>query len=262
MSCKRGIETFTSAESDLLIGIEQCLYKNDFAGSVLNNSSGKAEQSYWWTHPTTGLPCKCRCDLVIDDMVIDLKTCGEGLASPDKFMKTVVNFNYHLAAAHYLQGTGAKRFIFIAVEKVFPYSVGIYQLSQSFIEKGYELQEQTLQEILEATTTNSGEATQTAVQTESKHSPHPNGFNVTFEKDTKPKFEVMDITPDMAKKILAHRNKNNRPLRYTHLEKLSNAIEKDEWKVTHQGLAFDKDGNLIDGQHRLAAVLQTRKTVK
>ena len=86
-------------------------------------------------------------------MVIDLKTCGEGLASPDRFMKTVVNLNYHLAAAHYLQGTGAKRFIFIAVEKVFPYSVGIYQLSQSFINKGYELQEQTLQEILEATTT-------------------------------------------------------------------------------------------------------------
>ena len=109
---------------------------------------------------------------------------------------------------------------------------------------------------------NSGEATQTPVQMESKHSHHPNGFNVTFEKDTKPKFEVMDITPDMAKKILAHRNKNNRPLRYTHLEKLSNAIEKDEWKVTHQCIAFDKDGNLIDGQHRLAAVLQTRKTVK
>ena len=109
---------------------------------------------------------------------------------------------------------------------------------------------------------NNGEATQTPVQTESKHSPHPNGFNVTFEKDTKPKFEVMDITPDMAKKILAHRNKNNRPIRYTHLEKLSEAIEKDEWKVTNQGIAFDADGNLIDGQHRLAAILQTRKTVK
>ena len=33
-------------------------------------------------------------------------------------------------------------------------------------------------------------------------------------------------------------------------------------KVTHQCIAFDKDGNLIDGQHRLAAVLQTRQTVK
>ena len=71
-------------------------FKNDFAGSVLNNSSGKAEQSYWWTHPKTGLPCKCRCDYVIDDMVIDLKTTGEGGASPDVFTRTIVNFKYHL----------------------------------------------------------------------------------------------------------------------------------------------------------------------
>ena len=103
--------------------------------------------------------------------------------------------------------------------------------------------------------------TQTPHQTESKHSLHPNGFNVAFEKDTKPKFEVHDITPDMAKTILTYRNKNNRNYRYNQLAKLSDAIEKGEWKVTNQGLAFDKEGNLIDGQHRLAAVLQTRKTV-
>ena len=87
---EKGIETYTSAELDTLIGIEQSLYKNDFVASVLNNSSGKAEQSYWWTHSGTGLPCKARCDYVVDDMVIELKTCGEGLASPDRFMKTVV----------------------------------------------------------------------------------------------------------------------------------------------------------------------------
>ena len=149
---EKGIETYTSAELDTLIGIEQSLYKNDFAGSVLNKSSGKAEQSFWWTHRETGLPCKARCDYLVDDMVIDLKTTGEGGANPDKFTRSIVNFHYHLQAAHYLQATGAKRFIFIAVEKTHPYSVGVYQLSQNFIEKGYELQEQTLQKILEATT--------------------------------------------------------------------------------------------------------------
>jgi len=149
---EKGIETYTSAELDTLMGIN-ALSKNDFAKKyVLDNTSGKAEQSFWWTHKATGLSCKCRSDYVVDDMVIDLKTCGEGGASPDKFTKAIVNFKYHLAAAHYLQGTGAKKFVFIAVEKVFPYSVGIYQLSPHFIEKGYELQEQTLQEILEATT--------------------------------------------------------------------------------------------------------------
>ena len=103
--------------------------------------------------------------------------------------------------------------------------------------------------------------TQTPPPKESKHSLHPNGFNVAFEKDTKPKFEVHDITPDMAKTILTYRNKNNRKYRYNQLAKLSEAIEKGEWQVTNSGLAFDKEGNLIDGQHRLAAVLQTRKTV-
>ena len=103
--------------------------------------------------------------------------------------------------------------------------------------------------------------TQTPPPTESKLSPHPSGFNVSFQKDTKPKFEVHDITPEMAKTILTYRNKNNRKYRYNQLAKLSDAIEKGEWKVTNQGLAFDKEGNLIDGQHRLAAVLQTRKTV-
>ena len=149
---EQGVQTYTSAELDTLIGIEQSLYKNDFAVSVLNKSSGKAEQSFWWTHRETGLPCKARCDYVVDDMVIDLKTTGEGGANPDKFTRSIVNFHYHLQAAHYLQATGAKRFIFIAVEKTHPYSVGVYELSQNFIEKGYELQEQTLQEILEATT--------------------------------------------------------------------------------------------------------------
>ena len=148
-----GRETFTTAEMTTFMGIYNALSRNDFAKKyVIDDTSGKAEQSFWWTHRETGLPCKARCDYVVDDMVIDLKTTGEGGANPDKFTRSIVNFHYHLQAAHYLQATGAKRFVFIAVEKVFPYSVGIYQLSQNFIEKGYELQEQTLQEILEATT--------------------------------------------------------------------------------------------------------------
>jgi len=149
-----GRETFTSAEMTTFMGIYNALSKNEFAKKyVIDDTSGKAEQSYWWTHSGTGLPCKARCDYVVDDMVIDLKTTGEGGANPDKFTRTIVNFHYHLQAAHYLQATGAKRFIFIAVEKVFPYSVGIYQLSPNFIEKGYELQKQTLHQILEASKT-------------------------------------------------------------------------------------------------------------
>ena len=155
LACEeKGLLTYTSQEKELLDNIEHALVQNNFAWKYLlsnvKNKQGLAEQSFWWKHRETGLQCKCRCDFVIDDMVIDLKTTGEGGASPDKFTKTIVNFHYHMAAAHYLQGTGAKRFIFVAVEKVFPYSVGIYELSPHFIERGYELQEQTLSDIKNA----------------------------------------------------------------------------------------------------------------
>ncbi len=149
-----GRETFTTSEMDTFMGIYNALSKNEFAKKyVIDDTSGKAEQSYWWTHSETGLPCKARCDYVVGDMVIDLKTTGESGANPDKFTRTVVAFNYHLQAAHYLQATGAERFIFIVVEKVHPYSVGVYELSPNFIKKGYELQKEMLQKILEATKT-------------------------------------------------------------------------------------------------------------
>ena len=148
----RGIETYTSTEFDTIAAIRKSLEKNAFVSKYLiNDIEGASEQSYWWTHKATGLQCKCRCDYVIhSDMVIDLKTTGEGGASPDKFTRTICSFFYHLQAAHYLQGTGLKRFIFIAVEKVFPYTVAVYELSGSFIEKGFQLQEQTLQQIKQA----------------------------------------------------------------------------------------------------------------
>jgi len=152
---EKGIETFTTSDMETMKGMYKSLCLNEFTNKTiiwdtLKDTRGLAEQSYWWKHRETGLQCKCRCDYVIDDMVIDLKTTGEAGASPEAFTRTIVNFKYHLQAAHYLQGTGAKRFIFVAVEKVFPYSVGVYELSPHFIERGYELQEQTLSDIKQA----------------------------------------------------------------------------------------------------------------
>ena len=155
---EKGIQTFTSLEFETIAAMKKSLAKNSFVSKYIFDDSqngleidmGASEQSYWWKHRETGLQCKCRCDYLVDDMVIDLKTTGEGGASPDKFTRTISSFFYHLQAAHYLQGTGAKRFIFVAVEKVFPYSVGVYELSPHFIERGYELQEQALSDIKQA----------------------------------------------------------------------------------------------------------------
>ena len=77
-----------------------------------------------------------------------------------------------------------------------------------------------------------------------------------------PTFEVTTVTPDMAKAIFAKNETKNRRLRKQHLLRLTKAIQNNEWKVTNQGIALDIDGNLLDGQHRLAAVIKAKKSVR
>lgn len=46
----------------------------------------------------------------------------------------------------------------------------------------------------------------------------------------------------------------NRKLRQKHVEWLAEQMKAGRWRVSHQGLAFSRDGRLLDGHHRLNAV--------
>jgi hypothetical protein len=67
--------------------------------------------------------------------------------------------------------------------------------------------------------------------------------------------EVIDVSPELAAEWLA-RNTNNRPLSKNTVQQLAGQIQRGEWQLTHQGIAFDEDDVLIDGQHRLAAIVK------
>lgn len=67
--------------------------------------------------------------------------------------------------------------------------------------------------------------------------------------------EVLDVSPQLAAEWLT-RNTNNRPLSKSTVQQLVGQIQRGEWQLTHQGIAFDEDGTLIDGQHRLAAIVK------
>lgn len=69
------------------------------------------------------------------------------------------------------------------------------------------------------------------------------------------KTEVVTITPEMAADMLT-RNCSNRPLRRHVMEYYARQIRNGAWRLTHQGIAIDMDGNLVDGQHRLSAIVQ------
>ena len=77
-----------------------------------------------------------------------------------------------------------------------------------------------------------------------------------------PTFEVVTMTPQWAEKILTQNNNKNRKIRTSKLMVYTRSIEAGDWKVTNQGIALDPDGNLLDGQHRLAAIVKARKSIK
>lgn len=67
---------------------------------------------------------------------------------------------------------------------------------------------------------------------------------------------IETITPDQAKLWLSH-NKNNRSIRRHKVSKYVNELRTGRWRLTHQGVAFNCDGTLKDGQHRLTAIAES-----
>lgn len=64
--------------------------------------------------------------------------------------------------------------------------------------------------------------------------------------------KVEMITPLMAARWLETQT-SNRPLSARQVGRYADAIRRGEWALNGEAIKFDKDGRLIDGQHRLAA---------
>ena len=73
--------------------------------------------------------------------------------------------------------------------------------------------------------------------------------------------EVVLTTPEMAAKWL-ERNPANRRIVQSRVSFYASQMQSGSWKLTHQGIAFDELGNLVDGQHRLHAVIASGTPVR
>jgi len=70
------------------------------------------------------------------------------------------------------------------------------------------------------------------------------------------RFARRTITPQLAAEILARsEGAHQRPLGKFRVLRLAESIRRGEWQLTHQGIALDPDGVLLDGQHRLNAII-------
>ena len=146
-----GIEAVTAQEMEQALAMAASVRSNSTVSSLLSN--GAAETSHWWDDVATGLRCKCRPDWFDGETIVDLKTCQD--ASPALFAAAVGRFSYQLQAAHYLCGTLAKRFVFVAVEKSAPYAVGCYELDAEAMVHGSVLRHNSLQRIQDCRAINS-----------------------------------------------------------------------------------------------------------
>ncbi len=76
------------------------------------------------------------------------------------------------------------------------------------------------------------------------------------------KIVIRDVTPAEAEELLLYRNPHNRKPSADNAIAFANEMANGRWLVTHQGIALDAVGNLIDGQTRLAAICIYGKPVK
>lgn len=72
---------------------------------------------------------------------------------------------------------------------------------------------------------------------------------------------AVNITPALAEVMLEH-NSGNRSLRAKMVDKYRRALREGRWLLTHQGIAFDRDGVLRDGQHRLTAIAEEGRSAQ
>lgn len=76
------------------------------------------------------------------------------------------------------------------------------------------------------------------------------------------KLEIVTMTPEWAHQILTTRNTKNRHMRPSVVRRYARAIEAGQWKLTQQGVAIGSNGVLLDGQHRLAAIVEAGQPVQ
>ena len=68
--------------------------------------------------------------------------------------------------------------------------------------------------------------------------------------------EILTVTPEMAEDWLRSNHKN-RGLTRKYVRRYARMMKDNDWLVTADAIGFDKNGRLLNGQHRLNAVIES-----
>lgn len=84
--------------------------------------------------------------------------------------------------------------------------------------------------------------------------------DVATNKDPVVYFE--DVTPSLAASYLKHNISTNRTIRKALVDRYAADMKSGHWSAASGSVMFDHLGNLVDGQHRMSAVVQAGITVR
>lgn len=83
----------------------------------------------------------------------------------------------------------------------------------------------------------------------------------SWSTSTRLKFMVLVIGPDEARELLLHNDKN-RPLSDITVARYAKAMHDDGWALTGESLIFSDTGRLLNGQHRLHAIIKSKSVIE
>ena len=72
--------------------------------------------------------------------------------------------------------------------------------------------------------------------------------------------QAVQLTPKKANELLAH-NTHNRKVAQAKVNLWAEAMKRGEWRLNGEAIKISADGTILDGQHRLYAVVQSGVTI-
>lgn len=141
-----GREVVTEDELAQLTAIRNAAHAHPAAGKALAMIE-EVETSIFWERD--GIQCRCRPDAILSNgVIIDVKTTRG--ATVDDFVRSVVQYRYHVQAAYYSDGYKAafgespKGFCFLAIENESPHLCAVYVASEAMTLRGRSNYEEDL----------------------------------------------------------------------------------------------------------------------
>lgn len=82
-----------------------------------------------------------------------------------------------------------------------------------------------------------------------------------FAGSDRPTASVVFVSPEMAQRWLDEYNVRNRHIRPATVRKYARDMADGRWQLSGEGIKFGTNGKMLDGQHRLSAIVASGQTV-